>query len=75
MEVLIESLYSLQKNDSSSFLKNLEILEINGCQFSKNYHILNDLIMVLPKLTDLQLIGTSLAENIGEVAESLRVPE
>jgi hypothetical protein len=63
---------NLSEKYGNSFLNSLESLEINGCTFSKNYHFINDLILKIPNLKNLSLIGTSLAENLGE--SSLKKP-
>ena len=75
MSVLIK-LYESSEPNKLSNLANITHFEMDGTDLSSGneqvYTDLNYIMMRMPSLTKINLIGTGIGDNLGEILEALR---
>ena len=74
----INALHTLLEEDCPEFIQNLEIFEINGIHYLEGDQIfdrLNTVLLKMTKLEHIKLVGTSIAENLGDLSAAFKRPQ
>ena len=73
----IEALCTLLEEDCPEFIQNLETFEINGINLEGDqiFDRLNTVLLKMTKLEHIKLVGTAIAENLGELSAAFRRPQ
>ena len=72
----ISALSSLLDEFCPTFIQNLQTFELNALNLQGDdiFDLLNKILMKMTNLKHIKLIGTSISENLGELAEAFRRP-